>query len=300
MKHDIKTCVIGSYPIRIDSMDFMRDYFDQKDNNSWKPYIKTAVKDMLDAGIDVISDGQTRDPFIQLFTRKLSGCRIRDRTEIVDKIGYKDPIILDDQKYVRSLLSKNRELKGVLTGPYTLSKSCVDLFYKDEKQLAFDFAYALKKEAEILQKYVDIISIDEPFFSNDMPKYCRELIKVIVQDIKLPTTLHACGDVSAIIPELLEMPVDILSHEFKGSPQLFEGFKQYSFSKKMCLGAVRSDNMRIESVEEIVSHIKKAITIFDDKIIQISPDCGQRLLPRDVAFQKLKNLAQAGRIVNGG
>ena len=43
----------------------------------------------------------------------------------------------------------------------------------------------------------------------------------------------------------------------------------------------------------------RAIDIFGDKIIQISPDCGQRLLPRDVAFQKLKNLTKAGEKING-
>ena len=95
------------------------------------------------------------------------------------------------------------------------------------------------------------------------------------------------------------MHVDILSHEFKASPQLFDAFKEYSFSQKICLGSVRSDDLRVESVEEITKHIISAIDIFGDKIIQISPDCGQRLLPRDVAFQKLKNLSKAGEKING-
>jgi methionine synthase II (cobalamin-independent) len=40
--------------------------------------------------------------------------------------------------------------------------------------------------------------------------------------------------------------------------------------------------------------------VFDGNISQIAPDCGQRLLPRDHAFQKLKNLALAGAKLNGG
>jgi 5-methyltetrahydropteroyltriglutamate--homocysteine methyltransferase len=96
------------------------------------------------------------------------------------------------------------------------------------------------------------------------------------------------------------MPVDILSHEFKASPNLFDAFREYSCSKKICLGAVRSDDIRVENIEEIVHHIKKARDIFGDNVVQIAPDCGQRLLPRDVAFQKLKNLVQAGEIINGG
>ena len=298
MKHKIKTCVIGSYPVHVDAMDFMNGYFDQNEV-SWNKYIEPAVSDMVNAGIDIVSDGQTKDPFIQIFTRKLKGCRVRDRTEIINKVEYDDPITVEDQKYVRSLIPKDKELIGLLTGPYTLTKSCVDLFYNDEKKLAFDFAYALRKEAEILQKHVDMISIDEPFFSNDMPEYGKDLIEIITKDLSCTTRLHACGDVSNVVTELLEIPVDILSHEFKASPQLFDVFKEYSFSQKICLGSVRSDDTRVEPVNEIIEHVKNGIDIFEDKICQIAPDCGQRLLPRDVAFQKLKNLVKAGEQING-
>lgn len=299
MKHRIKTCVIGSYPAQTDNMEFMHDYFSQKET-SWEKYIAGSVNDMANAGIDIISDGQTRDPFIQIFTRKLKGCRVRDRTEIVDKVEYDKPITVEDQKYVRSLISKDKKIVGVLTGPYTLSCSCVDLFYNDEKKLAFDFAKALKQEAENLQKHVDMISIDEPFFSNNMPEYGKELIKIITENVSIPTRLHACGDVSDVVPELLEMPVDILSHEFKASPQLFNAFKEHDFSQKICLGSVRSDDTRVESVDGIIDHINKALDVFGDKIVQVSPDCGQRLLPRKIAFDKLKNLVKAGEVINGG
>ena len=298
MNNKIKTCVIGSYPVIADNMELMDGYFNGEEI-SWDKYIQYAVSDMVNAGLDIVSDGQTRDPFIQIFTRKLKGCRIRARTEIVDKVEYNAPITLKDQKYARNLIPDDKELTGVLTGPYTLSKSCIDLYYNDEKDLAFDFAHALKQEAKVLQKHVDMISIDEPFFSNEIPDYGKELIEIITKDISCPTRLHACGNVSDIISELLEMPVDILSHEFKASPQIFDAFKEYAFPQKICLGAVRSDDTRVESVEEIMEHTKKGMDIFGEKIVQLAPDCGQRLLPRDVAFQKLKNLVKVGEKING-
>jgi 5-methyltetrahydropteroyltriglutamate--homocysteine methyltransferase len=247
-----------------------------------------------------VSDGQTRDPFIQLFTRKLQGCRIRDRTEIVGHVEYNGPITVQDQKYAKQLLPKKTGLVGVLTGPYTLTKSSVDFFYHDEKELCFDFAAALRNEAKLLQKHVDLISIDEPFFSNELPEYAKDLIGIITNSLSCPTRLHVCGDVSRIIPQLIEMPVDILSHEFKASPHLLDFFREYSCAKKMCIGAVRSDDVRVESIEEIVTHIKKTIAIFGENVVQIAPDCGQRLLPRETAFHKLQNLTVAGEIINGG
>lgn len=298
MNTKIETSVIGSYPVQIDRLSLMDSYFNQS-ISSWNVYIKQVVNDMISSGINIISDGQTRDPFVNIFIRKLKGCRIRDRAEIIDKIDYDGPIIIDDQKYVRTIIANDKKIVGPITGPYTLMKSCSDLFYNDEKQLAYDFAKALNKEAVNLQKHVDLISIDEPFFSVNMPDYGKDLISVLLQDVKCPTRLHVCGDVSDIIPNIIDISVDILSHEFKASPKLFDKFKDYDFDKKICLGSARSDNDTIESVEEITSHIKKGLNIFDDRIVQISPDCGQRMLPQKIAFQKLSNLARAGEKING-
>jgi 5-methyltetrahydropteroyltriglutamate--homocysteine methyltransferase len=297
MSRAVKTSVIGSYPVPINTLELMQDYFLEKET-SWQRYIDQATSEMVSAGINIVSDGQTRDPFIQLFTRHLGGCRVRDRTEIVGPVEYQDPITVLDQQYVRHIIPRNKSLVGVLTGPYTLTKSCVDVFYHDEKQLCFDFAAALRKEAEHLQKYVDVISIDEPFFSQGIPEYTGELLRIITAHLSCPTRLHACGDVSRGVAQLVGLPVDILSHEFKASPHLFDAFKEYPCTKQLCIGSVRSDDSRVEPVEEIVSHVKKAFDIFGDRVVQLAPDCGQRLQPHDVAYQKLQHLAKAGAIVN--
>jgi len=294
----IKTTVIGSYPVKINNQDLIKKYYQQKEIN-WEKYIKKAVNEQIKAGIDIISDGQTRDPFIQIFTRKLKGCRVRNRTEIIGKIKHHQAITINDQIYVKKLLTKKQKLIALITGPYTLTKSCQDLYYNDEKQIAFDFASALLKEAKKLEKQVDIISIDEPFFSNHMPDYSKELIEKITKNLNTQTRLHICGDVSKIIPEILEIKVDILSHEFKLTPKLLNEFKKYDVNNKICLGSVRSDNQKIETVDEIIKHIQKGIKTFDNKITQIAPDCGLKMLPENVAFQKLKNLVKAGEIING-
>lgn len=294
-----KTTIIGSYPVKIDVMELMNNYFSQTDI-SWKKYIDTAVKDLIDIGIEIISDGQTRDPFVNIFTRKLKGCRIRSRTEIIDKIEYDNPITIEDLKYVKKIIPKDIKLIGLITGPYTLTKSCVDLYYNNEEKIAFDFAYALSCEAKLMQNIVDIISIDEPFFSIVVPKYGKDIIGIITDSISCPIRLHSCGDVSKVVSELLDMPVDILSHEFKATPKLFDSFSEFNITKKICLGSVRSDNTKIEPVDEIVDHIRRGIEIFGNKIVQLGPDCGLRLLPRDIAFQKLKNLVKARNKVYGG
>ena len=294
----VDTSVIGSYPYSINTLEIMRQYFSQESTDKWHEIISSAVNDMVQTGISIISDGQTRDPFIQLFTRKLNGCRIRARTEIVDTITYAGPITVKDQRYVRSLLPSNTRLKGVITGPWTLTCSCVDMFYNDNQKVAFDFAEVLAQEAKNLEAYVDFISIDEPFFSQDIPDYALDLITMLTKDVRKPVILHVCGDITQIIPKIIELPVDILSHEFKASPQLLTEFNKYSFPQNLCLGSVRSDHIRVESVDEILKHIHEAFELFGEKIIHIAPDCGQRLLPRSVAMNKLQNLVDAGDLFN--
>jgi methionine synthase II (cobalamin-independent) len=298
MRTKITTSVIGSYPVSPNTTEMINEYF-LGNLPSWDPYITQAVREMVSAGICSVSDGQTRDPFIQLFTRHLSGCRIRQRTEVIGPIEFTHPITVHDQIYAKQLLPRNVNLIGVLTGPYTLTKSSIDSFYHDEKQLCFDFATALRHEAELLQKHVELISIDEPFFSNELPEYAKELLSMITAGLSCPTRLHVCGDVSQIIPQLVDMPVDILSHEFKASPFLFGVFQEYPCMKQMCIGSVRSDDFRVESVEEIIDHVQKASDVFGEHILQIAPDCGQRLLPRKIAFRKLQHLAMAGGEING-
>jgi len=297
-KKSVQTTVIGSYPVDLNNIKIMNSYFNQE-LFSWDPVIKSAVDDMIKAGIDIVSDGQTRDPFTNIYIRKLKGCRIRSRPEIIGKVEYNGPITVDDIKYVSSIIPKENNVIGLIAGPFTLFKSCVNNFYKDEKQLCFDFAKALNNEAINLSKHCNIISVDEPFFSLGMPEYASDLIKTVIKNVNCTIRLHSCGDVSEIIPDLINLPVDILSHEFKATPKLFDCFKEYDFKQHICLGSVRSDDPRVESVDEIKKHIKKGIDVFDKKIVQISPDCGLRMQSRSVAFEKLKNLAFACRDIYG-
>ena len=293
-----QTTVIGSYPVKYDNMKLMEAYFENKEV-SWTKYVDTAVNDMVNAGINIVSTGQTKDPFVHIFLRNIGGCRIRDRPEVVDKVEYIGPITVDEIKYAKNIIPKQNKIIGLITGPYTLAKSCVDLFYNDEEKLAMDLANVLNYEAKNLEKHVDLISLDEPFYSVEMPRYAKDLLDIVFRDVKVSKRLHVCGDVSSIVPNLLDMPIDILSHEFKASPKLFDSFKEYESSKDICLGSVRSDDKRVESIDEIANHIKKGIDVFGEKIIQLSPDCGLRMMSRDSAFEKLVNLVKAGEKVYG-
>lgn len=290
--------VIGSYPAEVDRLQMMESYFQRLQSPSWQPVIRQAVKRMVDAGVGLVSDGQTRDPFMTIFTRGFGGCQVRERTEVVEPVEFIEPVTLSDLEFVRSVLPKDKKLLGLVVGPHTLSQSVVDNVYDDEKELAFAFAEALRQEAELIEPVVDMISVDEPFYANGFPAYATDLIEHVVSNVSCPIRLHACGDVTDIVPSLLDLPVDVLSHEFAASPGLFDAFSEhFDESKQICLGSVRSDQDQVESVDEIVSHIQRGIDVFGTRLSQIAPDCGLRLLPESVAFEKLTHLYDAIEVV---
>ncbi|MCK4613415.1 MAG: methionine synthase [Thermoplasmata archaeon] len=316
----LPTTVVGSYPISPGKEELLRSYYDKKD-----PYLRTieaCVREQARAGVQIVSDGQTRASMVNIFSSKLAGIRMKGKPVVFSELRFTGPITLTDQKYALNIIKSmdaggggvgggleigkkenaNRNectaveeifLKGIITGPHTMSLSVNDTFYKDEKELALAFASALNQEARALQEVVPIIQFDEPFFSVQLPDYATELISELVEGIDVPVALHACGDVSAIFAELVELPVTILDHEFTANPGLLNVIREYDFSQMLGLGVVRSDKMEVERVEGITERIRRAVEYFGAERLMVDPDCGMRHLTPEVAFQKLRNIRMA-------
>ncbi|MEQ9714318.1 MAG: methionine synthase [Candidatus Asgardarchaeia archaeon] len=296
----IITTVIGSYP----------PMWKNPTEDEIRSAIKIAVEDQIKAGVQLISDGQVRTDMVTYFSGRIPGFEVREKeTYIVGKIEpTNDDTLIRDFHYVKSLVGDKVKIKGIVTGPITLvfsskmDKSSPYNGFRDEK-LYEDVAYALKEEAMKLQKAgVDALQIDEPMYSIGAPlDMGKKAIKIITEDIKLPTALHVCGKIVRIFDKLLEFEgIDILSHEFAASPENFSVItrkKLEEHGKKLGVGCVKSNDPTIESVDFSYNVIKKAVDIVGIENIIVHPDCGLRLLTRDVAFNKLKVMVEATRLI---
>jgi 5-methyltetrahydropteroyltriglutamate--homocysteine methyltransferase len=64
------------------------------------------------------------------------------------------------------------------------------------------------------------------------------------------------------------------------------------------LGCIDTKSTRVEEVEEIEELIRMALTRIPAERLAIHPDCGLRILPREVAFEKMKRMViAAGRVI---
>jgi len=293
------TTVIGSYPAKPK----------KGDTDPFLHAIKTAVDDQLEAGVDLISDGQTRYDMIRYFTLHLPGFEVKgERSYIVNKIlPSEEPFLVNDIKWVKNYVGEKAKVKGILTGPITLvfstsiGKTSPYSGYRDER-LYMDVAEALAVEAERLEKAgVNAIQIDEPMYSvTPFPTdIAKKAVEKIALNVKVPVALHVCGNIKKIFNFLLDFEgVDVLSHAFAAYPENFEVVSKARLEehgKKIGIGCVRTDVNRVEDIEHILRILRKAVVKLGIENIVVHPDCGLRILDREVAKEKLKLMVKAAR-----
>ena len=323
------TTVVGSYPV---SDPCVPESISSKISNFlgvYDPYIpllELAVKDQVTAGVDIISDGQIRGDMIEVFARHLPGMVFKDNTsKIFDKIkpanhslggndlkhaiktaqktssDFLDSTKLDINLLVGNNFNKNfKGVKGIITGPTTLVLSSrVEGFYNRDKKekIIMDMAMALKREAYSLQEAgAAIIQIDEPYLSTGVAdlKTAKNAIKIITDNLSVPVSMLVCGDIGEIFKDILKFSVQIIDCEFAGLPNNIKALEQeYGGSKKIGFGCIDTKVEDVDELDHVVNLIKKGVDIVGEENIMLDPDCGMRMLSRDVALLKLKKMTEA-------
>jgi 5-methyltetrahydropteroyltriglutamate--homocysteine methyltransferase len=305
--------VVGSYPFKKQTSKSIKNKL-FKLFGGYDPYkiaIKSVVEAQLDAGIDLVSDGQVRENMVKIFAMKIPGFKIEGNTsKVVSKIQKSHKSIgADDLKFAIKVLnrklkdnqfSENKGVKGIITGPNTIiHSSVIEKIYKNKELAIIDLAESLKFEAQSLEDAgAKVIQIDEPFLSSGIVDMntAKEAINIISENIAIPVSIHCCGDLSNIFDKLIEFNVNIIDCEFAGHPANIKILDKYSSrlkGKKIGFGVIDTKKQEIESVDEIAKIIQKGVDIVGSENLYIDPDCGLKLFSEKIAFAKLKNMVSA-------
>lgn len=67
--------------------------------------------------------------------------------------------------------------------------------------------------------------------------------------------------------------------------------------QELGFGVVDVHNPRIEAPEEVARAIKKVFKYIEPERLYINPDCGLKLLSRDIACRKLVNMVKGVKMV---
>ena len=67
--------------------------------------------------------------------------------------------------------------------------------------------------------------------------------------------------------------------------------------KRIMVGCIDLSDMSVESPEAIVARVKRALPYVQKENVMLAPDCGMEYLPWDVAFGKIRAMAEAAALL---
>jgi 5-methyltetrahydropteroyltriglutamate--homocysteine methyltransferase len=283
---------------------------------------RLAILDQERAGLDIITDGEIRrESYSNRFATELDGVDLDnpgsalDRSghpnpvpRIVGKIHRRGPVEVRDLKFLKANTSK--PVKMTVPGPFTMSQQAQNDFYKDEGEMALDYAAAVNAEIkDLFAAGADYVQIDEPYMQARPDKarqYGVAALNRALEGVTGTTAVHICFGYAAIIherpegysflPEFAGTTVKQVSIETAQS-NLDTSILKTLPDKTIILGVLDLSTHDIETPEIVAERIARALPYVDAKRIIVAPDCGLKYLPRAVAFGKMKAMADGAKLV---
>ena len=281
-----------------------------------------AIRDMERAGIDIVTDGEIRrESYSNRFALALEGIDT-DRPGSVKSSGGREtpvPRVVGRIRRVAAVETRDarfllenatRATKITLPGPFTLSQQVQNDFYKDEEEMAMDYAIAVNQELRDLKATgVDVVQLDEPWVRTSPEKATRYGIKAInraLEGIEGITAVHLCFGYAAVVankpsgysflPQLADTVASQISIE-AAQPKLDLGVLKDLSGKTIMLGVLDLGDNTVETADVVAARIRAGLKFVAAEKLVAAPDCGMKYLPRDVAFGKLKAMADGAAIV---
>src|SRR5687767_7024640 len=281
-----------------------------------------AIKAQEDAGLDIITDGESRrERYSNRPAPALGGVDIdnprtpRGRSghpnpvpRIVGKIRRKHPVEVDDLLFLRKNTSK--QVKMTVPGPFTMSQQAQNDYYQSEEEAAMDYAAAVNAEIkDLFAAGADIVQVDEPYMQARPEKarqYGLKALNRALEGVKGTTAVHICFGYAAIIharpsgysflPELASCSCQQVSIETAQSGLDCSVLNSLP-SKKIMVGCIDLSDMTVETPQQVAERIKKALRFIPKENVILAPDCGMKYLPREVAFGKMKAMVEGAKLL---
>jgi 5-methyltetrahydropteroyltriglutamate--homocysteine methyltransferase len=278
-----------------------------------------AIRDMERAGIDIITDGEIRrESYSNRLATALEGMDNENPGVALDRTGHPNPVprvvgpirrarpvLVRDVRFLRA--NTERRIKATIPGPFTMSQQAQDDHYRDEEALAMALAAAVNEEVrDLFAAGADVVQLDEPYLQARAEKARRFAVKAInraLEGAAGTTGLHTCFGYAHVVhdrphgypflEELADTAVDQVSLE-SAQQDVDLGVLRELSGKQVAVGVLDlADESPVEDLGTVMSRIREALRHVAPERLLVAPDCGMKYLPREVAFAKLRVLAEA-------
>lgn len=311
----------GRFPPRVRAKELWRvapEFLDQAQDDA----TLLAIRGQERAGLDIITDGEMRrESYSNRFATALDGVDMENHGTALDRSGHPNPVPrvvgriqrrhaveTRDVAFLRA--NTDRKIKITVPGPFTMAQQAQNDFYKDEAEMAHDYAVAVNAEIrDLFAAGADYVQVDEPYMQARPEKaraYGLAALNRALEGIEGPTAVHICFGYAAIIharptgysflPELCKCRVRQISIETAQSNLDTAVLKNFT-DQTIILGVIDLANHKVETPELVAGRIRRALPHIDPARIILAPDCGMKYLPRDVAFGKMRAMVEGAALV---
>ena len=283
---------------------------------------RLAIRDQERAGLDILTDGEMRrESYSNRFATALEGLDLDNPGKVISRSGHevlvpritgkirrKHAVQVRDIQFLRA--NTDRLIKITVPGPFTMTQQAVDEFYKDEKAVALVYAAAVNEEIkDLFAAGADYVQIDEPWMQSSPDKaraYGVDALNRALDGVRGTTIVHICFGYAALVagrpegysflPELEQTSVNQVSIETAQSKLDCSVLTKLP-GKTILLGVLDLSTHDVETPETVAERIRRALPFVSPDRLIIAPDCGLKYLPREVAFGKMKAMADGAKIV---
>jgi len=271
-----------------------------------------AIADQVEAGLDLITDGQIRweDPQTY-FARRLGGFSIDGLQRWFDTnvyyrqpvaegpVAWREPITVEDYRFARA--HSPRPVRPVVTGPYTLARLSQNRHYPRFSDFVLALARELNRELRALDaESPPLIQVDEPAIlvhKSDAGLF-REALAALLDGVRSPVALYTYfGDARGLWETFLELPVQVVGLDFVAGPRNWEVLEAEGFpaDRRLGFGVLDARNTRLETVDEVLRALDRVSRFVPLDRVDLGPTAGLEFLPRRAAKAKLVRLSEVKR-----
>ena len=289
--------------------------------------VRLAIADQLEAGADIISDGEMQRVDFNLgFYDYLEGLRPlpparrwgppahdqRSRYLCVAPVSAPRGLgLVEEYRRVRALTSA--ALKVPVPGPFTLA-GCLQGsdVYRDRMEITEALLPIVNRELKALvREGVTFLQLDEPSFAcrPDRPEDFLDLIARTVDGVGVFLSLHLCfgnfrgravghRSYRPLFPHLAQAPVQQLALEFASREMAeIELAREIRPPMGLAAGLVDVKNTWIEPPELVAERLRTVLKYIEVERVHVTPDCGFSQTARYIATKKLAAMVEGVRLV---
>ncbi|MDA7026191.1 5-methyltetrahydropteroyltriglutamate--homocysteine S-methyltransferase [Bacillus sp. CLL-7-23] len=323
----LPTTTIGSFPQTAEVRSARQKWRKQEwSDGEYEAFIKAEMNKWIDIqediGLDVLVHGEfERTDMVEYFGEKLAGfaftkfgwvqsygSRCVRPPLIYGDVEFKEPMTVKETVYAQSLTSK--KVKGMLTGPVTILNWSFARCDLSRKEIAFQIAYALKKEVEALEKAgIQIIQVDEPALREGLPlkerdwndylTWAAQAFRLSTSSVQDTTQIHThmCySHFEDIVDTIEELDADVITIEHSRSHgEFLEYLEHRPYLKGLGLGVYDIHSPRVPPASEMLTIICDALKVCPKDRFWVNPDCGLKTRQPEETIAALKNMVEAAK-----